>query len=141
MCLEGSNPSLSATLLSICMDKKEYKKRRNELFKEWKPKKVSDLLGDRYLHDLSFNELLEIVDALFPTYNPKTNVAEATCYNYSISRMPYGWVFNVVNSWQKWSGKGFDHRFGTYTSIEGCIIAFLNYVSWHDIQPHKLYEK
>lgn len=106
-------------------------------FKKWKPKTAWSIVGDKDIWKMPLKELIEVVDALFPTTEESYN----TCYNYSINRMPYGWVFTITNSWHKWSDKNLEHRFGAYNEIEFCLSAFLDYVIKHKIEPHKLYEK
>lgn len=102
----------------------------------WKPKTAWALVGKRDVWQMPLKELIEVVDALFPTSKPKLS-----CYNYGIDRMPYGWCFVVTNSWQAWSRKKLQHNFGAYSEIEGCLAAFLEYVIKNKIEPHKLYER
>jgi len=102
--------------------------------KDWQ--KVQQTFNTKHPMLMTLSELLELADQLFPTYTkPKL-----TCFNYSLNRMPYGWGFNVVNSWQKWVDKKFEHQFGYYKQPEYAITAFLKYVVDNKIVVTKLYE-
>lgn len=104
--------------------------------KKWIPGNAKKLVGKRNVWEMELSELLKIADSLFPT----SDKVRTTCYNYDLARFPYGWRFNVTNSWHKWSAKKLDHQFGAYEKPEFAIAAFLAYVIKNKIEPHKLYE-
>jgi len=64
--------------------------------------------------------------------------AKLTCYDFSLSKMPYGWIFQVTNSWQKWLEKDLEYKFGAYKKPEHAVIAFLDYVKVNNIKVRKL---
>jgi hypothetical protein len=98
---------------------------------------VLKLAKEIELYEAPFDILLAMVDSLFPA----TTKAETSCYNYTIGRMPYGWVFSVINNWRGWMDKGYEHKFGAYKIPAHCLAAFLEYVVKNNIEPEKLYEK
>lgn len=77
------------------------------------------------------DKLIKKVEDLFP----KSEKAYLTCYNFSLSCFPYGWVFRVVNSWDKWSDNNYKHVFGIYNRPEYALQAFLDYIENHKINP------
>lgn len=85
---------------------------------------------------MNLSELLELVDALFPTYKKKT----AYSYNYDLSKFPveYGWCFNVINNWHTWTRKGLQDKFGGYKKPEYAVAAFLDYVRAKKINVRRL---
>jgi hypothetical protein len=105
---------------------------------KWKAGNILQQLRKTSPWNLSLEEGLKIADSLWPTVEKATKPA---CYNFSLSRFPYGWVFNVVNSWQNWHDKGYETKFGAYKAPEYCIAAFLEYCIKKNIQPHKLLDK
>lgn len=79
-----------------------------------------------YTCDDSLEVLLHTVDNLFgidPLAQPELSVPV-----YSLSRLPYGWKFNVIDSWQKWNDNHLQHSFGTYRDPKYCVMEFLDYV-------------
>lgn len=85
---------------------------------------------------IDLKQLLIEVDKLFP----KRKKPYLTCYNYTLGKFPYGWVFSVVNSWQNWSNNNLQHKFGAYEQPEYAVHAFLNYVKENKINVKKLIE-
>ncbi len=103
----------------------------------WKAGNLKKLTKGKILTDLTLNELLSIVDSLWPTKDKAT----LSCYSYTIGRFPFGWCFSVVESWQKWMDRGFRHQFGAYKRPEYALAAFIQYCLENNIQPHKLIDK
>lgn len=94
------------------------------------------LVKDRNIYAMEFQDLLTIVDKLFPCYIKKGPHS----YNYTIGKFPMeaGWVFNVVNSWQKWLDKKYEHQFGGYVHAKFAVAAFLKYVIDNNINVKAL---
>ncbi len=86
----------------------------------------------------TLEQLLEEVSRLFRDKDWKK--ARLTCYDFSLNKMPYGWNFQVVNSWYKWSAKKLEFEFGCYEKPEYAVQAFLNYVRVNKINVRKLME-
>ena len=84
------------------------------------------------------DKLLEKVSRLFRDRDWKTSRKRLTCYDFSLSKMPYGWSFNVVNDWHRWAQKELRYEFGCYQKPEYAIQAFLDYVKKNKINIRKL---
>lgn len=82
------------------------------------------------------SELLAKVDYLFGLERNQKPKLQSYCY--SLGRFPYGWQFNVVDSWQKWMDAGFNTNFGVYYFPEYAVQAFLNYVQENHIDAKSL---
>ena len=89
------------------------------------------------LEKLSLEELILLAESLFPHFRKP----RLTCYNFTIGYFPYGYVFNVVNSWQNWNKKNYITKFGAYKDIRDCVIEFLKYVKTNKINIRDLWEK
>lgn len=88
------------------------------------------------LETMSLDELMELTEGLFPHFKK----ARLTCFNFVIGHFPYGYVFEVVNSRQRWNDKGYTTRFGAYKDIKVCIVRFLTYVRENKINIRDLWE-
>lgn len=86
--------------------------------------------------DKNLSELLEEVSRLFRAKDQTK--PKLSCYDFSLNKMPYGWVFTVTNSWHKWSKKKLIHQFGAYKKPEYAVECFLNYVKGKKINVKKL---
>jgi hypothetical protein len=87
--------------------------------------------------EITLSTLLEEVDQLFPSLEePKLTIA-----NYVLIRLPYGWKFSVVNSWQKWMDLDLKFEFGVYSEPEDAVFAFLRYVKTLPVDVRSLCEE
>lgn len=75
-------------------------------------------------------ELLSKANALFSRKYPN---AKADSYNFTLGKMPRGWRFSVINSWQTWHEKHLETDFGLYAEPEHAVEAFLSYVKENNI--------
>jgi hypothetical protein len=81
-------------------------------------------------------QLLQEASKLFRANDWKKS--KLTCYDFTLNKMPYGWIFSVTNSWYKWLDKELEYSFGAYNKPEYAIQAFLNYVKDNKINVKKL---
>ncbi len=86
----------------------------------------------------SLSDLLKEVDALFPHASRKPRLSS---YDYTLGRFPYGWSFSVTNSWYKWSDARLKHEFGAWSTPEGAIQEFLDYVKANHVNVESLMDK
>jgi hypothetical protein len=86
----------------------------------------------------SLSALLNDVDALFRHASRKPRT---TSYDYTLGRFPYGWSFSVTNSWYKWNDAGLKHEFGAWSTPEGAVQEFLDYVANNHIDVESLMDK
>ena len=86
----------------------------------------------------NLSDLLKEVDALFPHASRKSRL---TSYDYILGRFPYGWSFSVTNSWYKWSDAGLKHEFGAWSTPEGALQEFLDYVKSNHVNVESLMDK
>lgn len=84
----------------------------------------------------TLDELLEEASRLFRKNDLKK--AKLSCYDFDLSKFPYGWTFNVINSWHKWIDKKYETKFGAYKRPEYAVEAFLRYVKDNKINVKKL---
>lgn len=86
----------------------------------------------------SLSDLLKEVDALFPHASRKPRLSS---YDYTLGRFPYGWSFSVTNSWYKWMDAGLNHQFGAWSTPEGAVLEFLDYVKTNRVNVESLMDK
>ena len=84
-------------------------------------------------------ELLDKASKLFRNQDLKK--AKLSCYDFELAKFPYGWVFNVINSWHNWMEKGYKTKFGAYKDPKYAVKAFLDYVEENNINVKKLIGK
>ena len=49
-------------------------------------------------------------------------------YLFSLGKFPGGWVFRVVDDWNRWRSAGLTYEFGRFAHPEEAVEAFLDYV-------------
>lgn len=85
----------------------------------------------------TLSELLKKVDDLFVH---KTREVRLATFDYSLARFPYGWTFNLINSWHKWLDAGLSTDFHVWQTPEAAVREFLEYVEKNDINVASLME-
>jgi hypothetical protein len=86
----------------------------------------------------SLSKLLKEVDALFPHASRKPHLSSE---DYTLGRFPYGWSFSVSNSWHRWGDAGLIYEFGAWSTPEGALQEFLDYVKSNNINVESLMDK
>src|SRR5574340_210739 len=82
-------------------------------------------------------QLLEQVALLF-VHKPEARKPHLTSFDFQLCKFPYGWVFKVVNDWNKWSRLSLVSQFGAYERPESAVKAFLAYVEENNLDVKSL---
>lgn len=107
----------------------------------WEPGDINYQLGNRMPEQLTLDELLTVIDSLWPPVegnNPR--IKKFDCH-YMLNRYAFGWSFEVVRSWLNWHNAKLKHEFGPYDKPEHALAEFLHYCLENNIQPHQLIDE